>query len=200
MSTDEELFVAFAKRGDEAALQRLFSRYRKQLIYSFQNRVKDRDIIEEMVQRTFIKVVNNKNSFIIGAKFSAWIHTIADRTLKDLRKANGRRSRHEIPFTVLRDHKSPYAEWGADLYDEDRSDLLEDKRERKPPEAAILKEDGRRAMDAYNQLEEPLRSTVKLLVLDGLSSRTAAVDSDVTYRTLLYRLDRALDQVRPLVA
>jgi RNA polymerase sigma-70 factor, ECF subfamily len=75
--SDEELMLRY-KTGDMAAFDLLFEKYRAPVfnfIYRMLN--KERYSAEDLLQEIFMKVDMSKSSYIITAKFSTWLFSIA---------------------------------------------------------------------------------------------------------------------------
>ena len=82
MRTDEQLIRLYLK-GDEAALETLFTRYLGE-IYRYARRfVGDADAASDVAQETFVKAWHNLSSFHQNRNFKAWLFTIAKNTALD---------------------------------------------------------------------------------------------------------------------
>lgn len=76
MVSDEVLMVRFS-RGDETAFPELVSRYRDRLLNFIYRRTGSRELSEDIVQETFLRVVNAAPRYQATAKFNTWLYTIA---------------------------------------------------------------------------------------------------------------------------
>ena len=88
--TDEFLIKDF-QNGNIKSYNQLVYRYKDRLynyIYQF---VRDRDLSEDLLQDTFLKLYTHKNSYREVAKFSTWIYTIAGNFAKTELRKNKRR-------------------------------------------------------------------------------------------------------------
>jgi RNA polymerase sigma factor (sigma-70 family) len=75
-SSDQEL-VARLRRGDAAAFDDVFDRYRARL-YSFLVRLSGRpDVAEDLLQETWIRLATRVLSLREDAKFAPWLFTVA---------------------------------------------------------------------------------------------------------------------------
>ena len=74
---DEEL-MAMLRRGNTAAFDLLFERYRKR-IFTFLLRMLgyDRQAAEDLLQEVFMKVFRNSSRYEPRARFSTWLYTVA---------------------------------------------------------------------------------------------------------------------------
>lgn len=79
--SDEEL-MKLIQADKEPAFGELYSRYRSPL-YSYFRGLLGSTLAEELMQETFIKVLNNRLSFRFESKVKSWIWIIAKNTLRD---------------------------------------------------------------------------------------------------------------------
>lgn len=82
--TDEQL-VMLCKQGEESAYELLIQRYHQQLYNFILGYTGEVHLAEDIVQETFIKMINNIDKFKYkeSAKFSTWLFTIARNTITD---------------------------------------------------------------------------------------------------------------------
>src|ERR1051326_3578719 len=64
-------------RGDESAFLELVTRYRNRLLNFIFRRTGSRELAEDIVQETFLRVVNAAPRYQATAKFTTWLYTIA---------------------------------------------------------------------------------------------------------------------------
>ena len=98
--TDEELIEEF-QNGKIASYNQLVYRYKDRLFNYIYQFVHDRDLAEDLLQDTFLKLYTHKHSYKNLAKFSTWIYTIAGNFSKtELRKKKRRKtySNSELAF------------------------------------------------------------------------------------------------------
>ena len=76
MLSDEILMTRFG-RGDESAFLELVSRYRNRLLNFIFRRTGSHELAEDIVQETFLRVVNAAPRYQATAKFTTWLYTIA---------------------------------------------------------------------------------------------------------------------------
>ena len=89
--TDEELIQNF-QQGDERAYTEIVNRFSGPLLNFIYRIIGDSAFAEDLLQETFIRVYQNKNSYREIAKFSTWIYTIASNLSKtELRRQKVRR-------------------------------------------------------------------------------------------------------------
>ncbi len=88
---DEELAVLVA-RGDEAALEGIFDRYKRPVFSLLLRVVCDRHLAEDLAQEVFLRVWRQACTYDPGkGRFSGWIFQIAHRAaLDEIRRRNAR--------------------------------------------------------------------------------------------------------------
>lgn len=90
-AADEELFVRY-QRGDEQAFAVLVERYWERIFGFLLNRLKQRELAEDLTQNTFLRVCQARHTFVPGqSSVSTWIHVIANNLLKNEYRNSGRR-------------------------------------------------------------------------------------------------------------
>lgn len=86
--SDEEIIILY-KNGKEEAFKDLIDRYSSSL-FNFTARLTNKDVANDIVQETFIKVWKNLHKFNIEkANFKTWIFTIAKNTATDFLRKSG---------------------------------------------------------------------------------------------------------------
>lgn len=76
MFSDENLMTRFG-RGETAAFSELVNRHQHRLLNFIYRRTGSRESAEDIVQETFLRVVNAASRYQATAKFSTWLYTIA---------------------------------------------------------------------------------------------------------------------------
>ncbi len=80
--TDQEI-VLWARQGAETAYRELIRRYQRPVFSLVYRMVRDRELAEDLVQETFIKVLNAIERYRPEFKFSSWIFKIANNAAID---------------------------------------------------------------------------------------------------------------------
>lgn len=89
--SDKEL-MELIQAGDDKAFEMLVGRFQDRLLNFVGRIVTDRDTAEELVQETFLRIFNQKNSYTPEYAVSTWIYTIAlNLARSELRKRKLRR-------------------------------------------------------------------------------------------------------------
>ena len=175
---DEELILQFQK-GNENAYVELVDRYKNKLINFTFNYLGDRDLAEDIVQETMLKLYEKRHYYKEIAKFSTWIYTIArNQANTELRK----RKRRNISFLSQMtkngkdfdlDSKSP------DLINELHNTYL-----------------SKRINKAIQLLPEHFREVIVLRDIQGLSYEDIGLVMDAPLGTIKSRINRARIQLQ----
>ncbi len=75
-SDAETLLIAQVRSGDAAAWRLMIERYEGRLLAFVDSRLRDRAAAEDVVQETFVRVVQNAADFKHEARFTTWVYTI----------------------------------------------------------------------------------------------------------------------------
>jgi len=175
---DEDLFARLLK-GDEEALESLFTRY-AQPLYSFLWRLTgDQALAEDLLQEVFIRLVNYAGKPPLY--FRAWLYTVARNLAYSSFRAHGREQAHR-------------AYSGANN-DEALKDTTQDL-----PEKVILSRDNEeRIRQSLERLPDEQREVVLLRYYQGLSLEEIATVVEVSLGTVKSRLYRALRRLRGML-
>jgi RNA polymerase sigma-70 factor (ECF subfamily) len=175
---DEELILQFQK-GNENAYVELVNRYKNKLVNFTFNYLGDRDLAEDIVQETMLKLYEKRHYYKEIAKFSTWIYTIArNQANTELRK----RKRRNISFLSQMtkngkdfdlDSKSP------DLINELHNTYL-----------------AKRINKAIQLLPEHFREVIVLRDIQGLSYEDIGLVMDAPLGTIKSRINRARIQLQ----
>ena len=175
---DEELILQF-QQGNENAYIELVNRYKNKLINFTYNYLGDRDLAEDIVQETMLKLYEKRHYYKAIAKFSTWIYTIArNQANTELRK----RKRRNISFLSQMtkngkdfdlDSKSP------DLINELQNTYL-----------------AKRINKAIQLLPEHFREVIVLRDIQGLSYEDIGLVMDAPLGTIKSRINRARIQLQ----
>ena len=176
--SDEHLMRRF-QNGDENAYETLVSRYKDKLhnfIYFF---VGDKDLAEDLVQDTMVRLFTKRHYYKEVAKFSTWIYTISrNLSNSELRK---RKKRKTFTISELSRDKSNY-----DLKDEKPG--IEQNLE--------LKYEIEQIKITINKLSRPFRTVLILRDIENLSYDNISKIEGVPVGTIKSRINRARLQLR----
>lgn len=86
---DEVLMQGF-RDGDAAAFDALYERHRNGVYRYMRRQVRSDGIAEELHQDVWMRVIGNRGGYVVSAKFTTWLYTIAHNRLMDHFRATGR--------------------------------------------------------------------------------------------------------------
>jgi len=153
--------VAAVADGNSAALRLLHERHAPWLAARLSKRCGDRSIVDEVIQDTFVSVWKSARKYRGEGEVGAWLWSIAIRRLVDV----FRRSRFSFP---------------------ERPSWF-----RSAEEEVLLGVGYGNLGDALNRLSPELLAVVQATILDGLSTREAALFLGIPAGTVKTRLMRA---------
>jgi RNA polymerase sigma-70 factor (ECF subfamily) len=96
VETDDAM-VAALRRGDEAAFAQLVDRYHAALLRLALTFVHDRAVAEEVVQETWVAVLQGIDRFESRSSLKTWVY----RILSNKAKTRAERERRTVPFSSL---------------------------------------------------------------------------------------------------
>jgi RNA polymerase sigma-70 factor, ECF subfamily len=189
--SEDRALVAALRRGDEAAFMRLVDEYGPTVLRVARMYVPSAAVAEEVVQETWIGVLNGIDRFEGRSSLKTWIF----RILMNIAKTRGERERRSVPFSSI-------AAAAADesSVDPDRFLPPGDERARAwalgpvpwpgPEESLLAGETREVILDAIEELPPAQREVITLRDVDGWSSeevRNVLEISETNQRVLLHR-------------
>jgi RNA polymerase sigma-70 factor (ECF subfamily) len=177
---DDRPIVLAAKNGDFSAFDSLVSKYERRLYAMAVRIVRHRQDAEEVVQQTFLSVIEHLREFREESSFYTWLMRIATN------HALGLLRRRSVRATV------PLAADGApeDYADVPRPGFIARWKET-PDRIAANRETGRLLAEALDALDEKYRLVFLLRDVEGLSTAEAAEAMQITEANVKVRLLRA---------
>lgn len=86
-SKEDAALIERATRGDEKAYRLIVEKYTRALRFHITRMVRDKEIIDDLLQEIFLKVFSNLGSYNTCFAFSTWLYRIAtNHTIDYLRK------------------------------------------------------------------------------------------------------------------
>ena len=177
---DDRRLVRRAREGDFTAFETLVAAYERRIYGLARRIVGHRHDAEEVVQQTFLSVIEHLREFREESKFSTWLMKIAtNHALALLRK---RSRQHTVPLgedrSDYRDDAVPHPEFIAQW--------------RETPEEIATRHETRRLLDqALEAIDEKYRLVFLLRDLEGLSTGETAEVFDISVSNVKVRLLRA---------
>jgi RNA polymerase sigma-70 factor, ECF subfamily len=200
---NESLLIARLKKGDERALAELVKKRHGALIRMAMNYVADREAAEEVVQETWIAVIDGIHRFEGRSSLNTWIYSILIHKGKD----RGVRERRHVTFSA----SEPYR-------DDDREEAVDPSRfhacrelaggwalppqpwDELTPERLLASKQSYQALSgAIDRLQPALRDVLMLKDVDGVDSKEICELLNITESNLYVRLHRARERVREAV-
>lgn len=180
MSTTDEMTLAQARRGDQAAFEALVTPHEQMLWRVCWRTLGDAEEARDALQETMLKAWRNLANFSGGGLVS-WLYTIAVHTCQDML-----RKRKVRPAVSL----DGMAEEGYDPPD----------REEGPAEALERKDNREAVRKALGMLPEDQRVPLVLFAVEGKRYEDIAAITGMPVGTVKSRVSRARDRLRVLLA
>jgi RNA polymerase sigma-70 factor (ECF subfamily) len=179
-STDLMLRV---RDGDAAAFEQLVGLWQSRLVTLFLHHTGDHATAEDLAQEVFLRVYRARAGYQPTAKFTTWIHTIANNVASDLRQRSYRRREHGVPANVSASSSAiGLDQMAVPTRLADRSELQ-----------AVVQQ-------ALGTLNERQRMAVLLAKFEQCSYEEIAAAMDLTVPAVKSLLFRARDQLREAIA
>ncbi|CAM5740602.1 putative RNA polymerase sigma factor CnrH [Streptomyces afghaniensis 772] len=175
--SDGELLRAVAADADRRAFEELYRRYAPWLRARLRGRCADLGIVDDVVQETFLAVWRGKARYREEGDVAGWLWRIGSRRLVDALRGDGARGRLRQALARLR-HRDEVSAEERVLAGVEHGDLA----------------------GALVRLSPELRAVLQATVIDGLSTREAAVLLGIPPGTVKTRAMRARKQLREALA
>ncbi len=178
---NEQEIIERAKKGDPHAQSILVNQYSKR-VYNLALRIlRNREEAEDVLQETFLTVINKLDTFDGRSSFFTWVYRIAtNASLMLLRKKKIRRANfRDNDLDPEQMHLTNVVDWTQD------------------PTARIEnKEIKQRIDEALSTLKEKYKTVFVLRDIEGLSTRETAEILDISEENVKIRLLRARQALR----
>jgi RNA polymerase sigma-70 factor (ECF subfamily) len=174
--TDTELLASVAE-GDPEAFGALYDQHAPWLLVRLRQRTADPDLADQVAQETFLVVWRDAGRFRGRGAVGAWIWGIAIRRLLDTQRGDAARGRLAGRLA----HRGAPDAASAE-------------------EQALVTLEHREVIRALNRLAPELQAVLQATVLDGLSTREAAVLLGIPAGTVKTRARRARARLRQELA
>ncbi|GGM20379.1 RNA polymerase sigma24 factor [Streptomyces fumigatiscleroticus] len=175
--SDGELLRAVAADGDRRAFEELYRRYAPWLTARMRSRCADAAVVDDVVQETFLAIWRGSARYHREGDVAGWLWRIASRRLVDALRGDGARGRLRQALARLRHRDEASAEERV-LAGVEHGDLA----------------------GALVRLSPELRAVLQATVVDGLTTREAAVLLGIPPGTVKTRAMRARRQLREALA
>ncbi|MBY8340071.1 RNA polymerase sigma factor [Streptomyces spinosirectus] len=175
--SDGELLRAVAADADRGAFEELYRRYAPWLTARLRGRCADPGVVDDVVQETFLAIWRGKARYHQDIDVAGWLWRIGSRRLIDALRGDGARGRLRQALARLRHRDEASAEERV-LAGVEHGDLA----------------------GALVRLSPELRAVLQATVIDGLTTREAAVLLGIPPGTVKTRAMRARKQLREALA
>ncbi|GAB1328881.1 RNA polymerase sigma factor [Streptomyces sp. NPDC093260] len=175
--SDGELLRRIAAERDRRAFEELYRRYAPWLAARLRGRCADPAMVDDVVQETFLAVWRGKAVYREDGDVAGWLWRIGARRLIDALRGDGARGRLRQALARLRHRDEASAEERV-LAGVEHGDLA----------------------GALTRLSPELRAVLQATVIDGLTTREAAVLLGIPPGTVKTRAMRARKQLREALA
>ena len=175
--SDGELLRAIAADRDRRAFEELYRRYAPWLTARLRGRCADAGIVDDVVQDTFVAVWRGTARYREEGDPAGWLWRIGSRRLVDTMRGAGARGRLRNALARLR-HRDEVSAEERVLAGVEHGDLA----------------------GALTRLSPELRAVLQATVIDGLTTREAAVLLGIPPGTVKTRALRARKQLREALA
>lgn len=186
-ASDEDLMERF-RDGDARAFETLLERHERKIFNFIFRFVRDRELANDLLQETFLRVVKNAKRYSRKAKFTTWLYTIArNQCIDALRRLQHRR------------HKSLDQPTGKDA---DGPTLLERVAGKSPDglERTDAHQISARVSAAIDELSEEQREVFVMREIMQLKFKEIADVVGTSENTIKSRMRYALENLRLALA
>jgi RNA polymerase sigma-70 factor (ECF subfamily) len=188
---DDPALIRALRARDERVFEELMRMYNASLLRVAQIYVASRAVAEEVVQETWIGVLNGIDRFEGRSSLKTWIF----RILTNIAKTRGQREGRTVPFSALeRPDSVPEPAVAADRFNPPGHERWPGHWASKPepwPEERLLADETRRVVErAIEQLPPSQRAVISLRDVEGWSAeetRNALGVTETNQRVLLHR-------------
>ena len=164
-NSDEKIYIEYLN-GNNESLEKLYALYKNKLVYFVNNIVKDYEKAEDIVQDTFIYVIENTKKEDVSFKY--YIYLVAKS--KALNYINKENRRKEIV--------DKYFSGNEEVLEEDLLDVI------------ATKENKEKVLSAIDELEDKYKNAIYLVYIEKMSyEQTAEIlgQTLTNTKTIIYR-------------
>jgi RNA polymerase sigma-70 factor (ECF subfamily) len=195
----EAVLLARCRCGDLRAWDELFERHYAatgrfvwQIIPDF-----TREDVEEVLQDTFLKVIERLNQFHGESQFQTWVFRIAANTARDFRDRS-RAAKRGGGVTPLPLHSDPRHNGNGEAHDDGQLAIDPPSRAPGPDDALMHNERSELLRTALDNLGEPCREIIELRYFGELSYEELARTLQLNEKTVSSRLSKCLDRLEEI--
>lgn len=184
---DEELMTRYAA-GDLDAFSTLVSRHERPLFNFILRSCRRHDLAQELLQDTFMRVIQSAARYHQSAKFTTWIYTIARNLCIDHARKNARRTEISLNQPAYNSHDNPN--------NTSKLDNLADTNPRSQSANHERAEFRQHLLNALDALPEEQREVFIMREISGLKFQDIAEITKCPLPTTKSRMRYALEALR----
>jgi RNA polymerase sigma-70 factor (ECF subfamily) len=188
---DDSALVERYRAGDSSALEGLILRYQGRLYNVIYRMCQNPDDAAELVQDTFVKVIENIDTFQRRSSFYTWVFRIAVNLTINYCQRKGKISFESIEAENFGDAKG---EARAAL-----KEILHDGRAVEPDAVADDKELCGLLEESIARLDDDYRAVIVLRDIEGMNYAQIAASLGIEIGTVKSRLSRARNTLREIL-
>lgn len=197
---DDARLIADLRAGDEAAFSTLLTSYHASMLRLAMAFVPSRAVAEEVVQETWLGVLNGLDRFEGRSSLKTWIF----RILMNRAKTRGAQERRSLPVSSFEDPESEAAEPAVDQawFHPDGHWIMHQRQwDEDTPEKLLLSKEARAYLQkAIDALPANQRSVITLRDVEGIDSEEVCNILDISETNQRVLLHRARTRVRHLLS
>jgi RNA polymerase sigma-70 factor, ECF subfamily len=175
--------------GDAGAFEQLMGLWQNRLVTLFLHQTGDHSTAEDLAQEVFLRVYRSRATYQPTAKFTTWIHTIANNVASDLRQRSYRRREYGLASNVSASSSAIGLDQIAVAASGQMPARLADRTELQ----AVVQQ-------ALGTLNDRQRMAVLLAKFEQCSYEEIAAAMDLSVPAVKSLLFRARDQLREAIA
>jgi RNA polymerase sigma-70 factor (ECF subfamily) len=173
---EDQILIWQCKRGDKAAMCRVYEKYEGDLLTMAAHLLGDRTGAEDVLQDVFLRFVESLDTFNLTSSLKGYLSTCVLNRCRDRFRQVGRNR------TVSMENAEQVVS-----------------AEKTPVQTAIGREELQRISNAMAELPDPQREAVVLHLTGGMKFNAIARLQDVSVKTVLSRYRYGLDKLRSLL-
>jgi len=186
---DDTVLVRQCRSGDSAAMERLIIKYQNRIYNVILKICQNPDDAAELTQDTFVKIIENLDSFQARSTFYTWAFRIAvNLTLNHCKRA--------LKLTASSLDANQPSAGGADVL---LKDILADKNSPDPAVVAQTSELCELVQKALMKLDDHHRAVIVLRDIEGMDYAQIAEVLNMQLGTVKSRLSRARSSLRDIM-
>jgi RNA polymerase sigma-70 factor (ECF subfamily) len=182
--SDEEMMENF-QNGDSAAFDELLDRYGSKILYFIMKKLNmSKPDAEDLMQEIFIKVIEKRDTFNTGRKFSTWLYTVANNRCIDYMRVEKNKLTSSLDKEISSEQKGTTH---LELVKSEGGN---------PEEHSYNKQIKVYVDEGVAELTQDLKEVFLLREIEGLSLKEIAEITDVPLNTVKTRLRTAYLNLR----